>query len=163
SAQTAGFVFLVRDRGHGKVTIDRDGNAVHSYHITDELDDRHFRRALVEIVRLHEAAGANAVYTYHRKMHLWRRGEDLDAFTARVHDASIDPHEHATFALHQMGSCRMGNDPATSVADPWGQLHDVKGVWIGDASAFPTASGTNPMLTTMALAHRTAEAISAAR
>ena len=53
----------------------------------------------------------------------------------------------------------MGNDPATSVADPWGQLHDVKGVWIGDASAFPTASGTNPMLTTMALAHRTAEAI----
>ena len=50
----------------------------------------------------------------------------------------------------------MGKDPATSVADPWGQLHDTPGVWIGDASAFPTASGTNPMITTMALAHRTA-------
>jgi len=35
-------------------------------------------------------------------------------------------------------------------------------VWIGDASAFPSASGTNPMATTMALAHRTAEAILAA-
>jgi choline dehydrogenase-like flavoprotein len=163
SPETAGFVFLIRDRGHGKVTIDRDGNAVHTYHITDELDDRMFRRALVELVRVHEAAGAKAVYTYHRKLHMWRRGEDLEAFGQRVHDASIDPHEHATFALHQMGSCRMGNDPATSVADPWGQLHDVKGVWIGDASAFPTASGTNPMLTTMALAHRTAEAIVAAR
>jgi choline dehydrogenase-like flavoprotein len=161
--ETAGFVFLVRDRGHGRVTIDRDGNAVHSYHITDELDERIFRRALVELIRLHDAAGAEAVFTYHRKLHMWRRGEDLEAFTQRVHDASIDPHEHATFALHQMGSCRMGNDPATSVADPWGQLHDVKGVWIGDASAFPTASGTNPMLTTMALAHRTAEAIVAAR
>ena len=161
--ETAGFVFLVRDRGHGRVTIDRDGNAVHSYHITDELDDRIFRRALVELIRLHDAAGAEAVFTYHRKLHMWRRGEDLEAFGQRVHDASIDPHEHATFALHQMGSCRMGNDPATSVADPWGQLHDVKGVWIGDASAFPTASGTNPMLTTMALAHRTAEAIAAAR
>ena len=38
----------------------------------------------------------------------------------------------------------MGNDPATSVADPWGELHDVTGVWIGDASAFPTASGHEP-------------------
>jgi choline dehydrogenase-like flavoprotein len=58
-----------------------------------------------------------------------------------------------------MGSARMGKDPKTSVADPTGQLHDTPGVWIGDASAFPTASGTNPMLTTMALAHRTSEAM----
>jgi choline dehydrogenase-like flavoprotein len=55
----------------------------------------------------------------------------------------------------------MGNDPGTSVADPHGQLHDTRGVWIGDASAFPTASGTNPMLSVLALAHRTAEFIAA--
>jgi choline dehydrogenase-like flavoprotein len=53
----------------------------------------------------------------------------------------------------------MGQDPATSVADPRGELHDTKGVWIGDASAFPTSSGTNPMITIMALARRTAHAI----
>ena len=53
----------------------------------------------------------------------------------------------------------MGEDPQTSVAGPWGELHDTKGVWIGDASAFPTSSGTNPMVSIMALAHRTAEAI----
>jgi choline dehydrogenase-like flavoprotein len=34
-------------------------------------------------------------------------------------------------------------------------------VWIGDGSAFPTSSGTNPMISIMALAHRTAEAITA--
>jgi choline dehydrogenase-like flavoprotein len=61
-----------------------------------------------------------------------------------------------------MGTCRMGRDPATSVANPWGELHDTPGVWIGDASAFPTASGTNPMATIMALARRTAHAIAAA-
>jgi choline dehydrogenase-like flavoprotein len=55
----------------------------------------------------------------------------------------------------------MGTDPKTSVAGPWGELHDTKGVWIGDASAFPTSSGTNPMITIMALAHRTADAIAA--
>jgi len=92
----------------------------------------------------------------------WRRGEDVEDFGRRVHDGPLDPYEHAIFALHQMGSCRMGRDPSRSVANPWGELHDVPGVWIGDASAFPTASGTNPMATTMALAHRTAAAMSAA-
>ena len=66
------------------------------------------------------------------------------------------------FAAHQMGTCRMGADPQTSVANPDGELHDTPGVWIGDASAFPTSSGTNPMITIMALAHRTGEAIVAA-
>jgi choline dehydrogenase-like flavoprotein len=45
------------------------------------------------------------------------------------------------------------------VANPSGELHDVKGVWIGDGSAFPTPSGTNPMISIMALARRTAFAI----
>ena len=65
------------------------------------------------------------------------------------------------FTAHQMGSARMGADPATSVADPRGELHDTPGVWVGDASAFPTASGTNPMISVMALAHRTATTIAA--
>jgi choline dehydrogenase-like flavoprotein len=55
----------------------------------------------------------------------------------------------------------MGSDPATSVANPWGELHDAPGVWIGDGSAMPTSSGTNPMISIMGLAHRTAEAIAA--
>ena len=47
------------------------------------------------------------------------------------------------------------------MANPFGELHDVKGVWIGDGSAFPTPSGTNPMVSIMALAHRTADAMAA--
>mgnify|MGYP002336455893 CR=1 FL=1 len=50
----------------------------------------------------------------------------------------------------------MGADPSSSVAGGRGELHDTPGVWIGDASAFPTASGTNPMFTVMSLARRTA-------
>jgi choline dehydrogenase-like flavoprotein len=50
----------------------------------------------------------------------------------------------------------MGSDPAESVADGRGELHDTPGVWIGDASAFPTAPGVNPMISIMSLAHRTA-------
>jgi choline dehydrogenase-like flavoprotein len=159
--QTSAFVLLVRDHGHGRVTIDGAGNAVHHYDLVDELDVRHFRRGLAEIVRFHAAAGASEILSFHRRPLRWRRDGDeaLEAYAERVHDGPLTPHEHPLFALHQMGSARMGNDPATSVADPWGQLHDTPGVWIGDASAFPTASGTNPMATLMALAHRTASAI----
>jgi choline dehydrogenase-like flavoprotein len=123
---------------------------------------RTFRRGLAEVIRVHEAAGAQRIFTLQRKLTEWTRGDDLDAYLARVEQCSLAPYEHPIFALHQMGSARMGQDPATSVAGPWGELHDVPGVWIGDASAFPTATGTNPMATTMALARRTAHAMLAA-
>jgi choline dehydrogenase-like flavoprotein len=93
---------------------------------------------------------------------VWRVGDDLEAFIARAQRIPARAGGLRMFAAHQMGSCRMGTDPATSVADPSGQLHDTPGVWIGDASAFPTPSGTNPMITIMALASRTADNIAAA-
>jgi choline dehydrogenase-like flavoprotein len=55
----------------------------------------------------------------------------------------------------------MGAD-AEAVADPDGRLQDVGGVYVADASAFPSASGVNPMLTVMALARRNAARILAA-
>ena len=51
---------------------------------------------------------------------------------------------------------------SSSIADGRGELHDVRGVWIGDASAFPTAPGVNPMILSTALAHRTAGGVLAA-
>ena len=158
-SRTASFINLTRDRGHGRVGIDEAGNAVAQYPLADELDVRNFRRGLVEMVRLHEAAGARRIVALARKPTYWERGQDLDAFADEVGRLTLAPREHAIFSAHQMGTCRMGTDPETSVAGPWGELHDTEGVWIGDASAFPTASGVNPMITIMALAHRTAEAI----
>jgi choline dehydrogenase-like flavoprotein len=162
-SMTSALVILVRDRGHGRVTIDGAGNPVPHYELADELDVRHFRRGLAELVRMHDAAGAREVLALSRKLQHWHRdgGEPVEAFARRVHDGPLTPYEHALFSLHHMGSARMGADPGTSVADPWGELHDTPGVWIGDASAFPSASGTNPMITTMALARRTAEAMCA--
>ena len=55
----------------------------------------------------------------------------------------------------------MGADPDDLRGEPEGELHDTPGVWIGDGSAFPTSSGTNPMITIMALARRTGERLAA--
>ena len=155
----APFISVARDHGEGEVVLDPHGNAVVRWSLADEVDRRLFVRAQVELCRLHRAAGAREVFTTHaRKVH-WREGEDFDAFLQQVADAPYEPNDIATFSAHQMGSCRMGSDPVASVADGRGELHDTKGVWIGDASAFPTASGVNPMISNMALAHRTAEKV----
>jgi choline dehydrogenase-like flavoprotein len=158
----ASMIGLLRDHGHGRVTIDEQGMAVPSYAITDALDLRNTHRAIEAQVRLHEAAGATQILALAAGMPTWRWGDDARPFIDRIQRIPLQAGGWRLFSAHQMGSCRMGQDPATSVADPWGELHDTKGVWIGDGSAFPTSSGTNPMITIMALAHRNAEAVAAA-
>lgn len=160
-AHGASTVGLLRDHGHGRITLDDDGEAVVAYALEDELDRRVTLRAIDAQVRLHEAAGAQEIAALAAGGTRWRVGEDLDAFIARVSALPLRAGGWRLFSAHQMGTCRMGSDRETSVADPWGELHDTPGVWIGDASAFPTSSGTNPMITTMALAHRTAHALAA--
>ncbi|MEU4623902.1 GMC family oxidoreductase [Actinoplanes sp. NPDC023801] len=155
------FIGLIRDRGHGSVTLDPAGNTVAWYDLTDELDVRNTHRALEAQIRLHHAAGARAIQVFAHGLGRWRQGEDLDAYIAAAQRVPLSAGGMTLFSAHQMGSCRMGTDPATSVAGPRGELHDTPGVWIGDASAFPSSSGTNPMITVMALASRTAEHITA--
>ncbi|MFC7534038.1 GMC family oxidoreductase N-terminal domain-containing protein [Actinoplanes sp. GCM10030250] len=153
------FIGLVRDHGHGRVTVDASGNTVAWYAVEDAVDVRNSQRALSAQIRLHHAAGARAIRVLARGLAPWQRGDDLDAYISRAQQLPLRAGGATLFSAHQMGSCRMGTDPATSVADPRGELHDTPGVWIGDGSAFPTSSGTNPMITILALASRTAESI----
>jgi choline dehydrogenase-like flavoprotein len=156
---TGTFISLTRDRGAGQVSVDADGESVPIYAVTDPLDLENLRRGIEVQIRLHEAAGAHQIGPLAEGAPTWRRGDDLEAFIAAVQRIPFRAGGYKLFSAHQMGTCRMGEDPQASVAGPWGELHDTKGVWIGDGSAFPTSSGTNPMVSIMALAHRTAEAI----
>jgi choline dehydrogenase-like flavoprotein len=61
------------------------------------------------------------------------------------------------YGAHAMGSCRMGNDPQTSVVNEFCQSHDVKNLFICDTSVFVTGTGVNPTLTAMAIADRAAQ------
>jgi choline dehydrogenase-like flavoprotein len=152
----APFITVARDHGEGEVAIDAHGRAVVRWSLSDEVDRRIFVRGNQELAKLHRAAGAKEIITLHSERVSWREGEDFDAFLAAIENASYEPNDVAVFTAHQLCSCRMGSDPASSVADGRGELHDTKGVWIGDASAFPTAPGVNPMISIMSLAHRTA-------
>jgi choline dehydrogenase-like flavoprotein len=157
----ATLISLTRDRGHGRIEVDANGEAVPWYSVEEPDDIANLRQGVEAQVRLHHAAGAKAIFSLAGGLPSWRYGDDFEAFVERCWRVPQRAGGQKLFSAHQMGSCRMGADPQTSVANPWGQLHDARGVWIGDASAFPTPSGTNPMVSIMALAHRTAEAMAA--
>ena len=55
---------------------------------------------------------------------------------------------------HQCGTLRMGEDPATSVLNPWCQTHDIPNLYVVDASFFPSSAAMNPALTIAAQALR---------
>ena len=55
-------------------------------------------------------------------------------------------------SAHQMGTCRMSSTAQTGVVDPRGKVWGVQNLYVADASVFPSASGVNPMVTTMGIA-----------
>ncbi|MEJ7585860.1 MAG: GMC family oxidoreductase [Acidimicrobiales bacterium] len=65
----------------------------------------------------------------------------------------------APASYHIMGTCRMGDDPATSVVDPDGRSWDIENLLCADSSVFATSAGYNPTLTISALASRFARAL----
>lgn len=163
SGSMAAFIAVQRDHGSGHVVLDAAGETQIHYPLQDSIDAEVSRHAIRRIIDLHVAAGASTVLDLHPDRAVWRRGDDVDKFADAAAARPLGHRERVLFSAHQMGSARMGRDPRTSVAGPDGQLHTTKGVWIGDTSAFPTAVGSNPMLTCMAMARRSAHALLAQR
>lgn len=60
-------------------------------------------------------------------------------------------------AIHEHGTCRMGDDPKRSALNGFCQMHEVPNVFVMDGSAFPTATEKNPTLTILALAWRASD------
>ncbi len=155
----ATFIILTRDRGEGTVTLDRFGEPVIDY-VVSVYDRQHLKHGLRQAARIHFAAGATSIMTLHSKRtRLDRpadgeiRGQQLRAFDRQIEQHGMDPNRIMMFTAHQMGTCRMGADPKTSVTNEHGEVHGVKGLFVCDGSLFPAPSGVNPMLSIMGLVH----------
>lgn len=62
-------------------------------------------------------------------------------------------------SIHELGTCRMGADPKTSVLNAFNQSHDVKNLFVVDGSSFVSSGVQNPTLTILALSMRASEYI----
>lgn len=160
AAYAAALIVLTRDRGEGSVSI--DGRDDVRYRI-DPWDAQHMLAGLVGVARVAFAAGAKAVSTLHTDPITLTPDDATDAGLARLADdlerRGAAPNRIGVFSAHQMGTCRMHLDQRQGVVDERGNVHGVEGLYVADASVFPLASGVNPMLTIMALAHRIASQI----
>jgi choline dehydrogenase-like flavoprotein len=160
----ATMLVLGRDRQGGRVSISRAGQPVIEYR-AGELEQRLLQRGIVEGTRVQLAAGAEKVLTLHTNRLGWfeRRPTttqaDIDAFCADVGRRPLTGRHSLLFSAHQMGSLPLGTDPQRSACDPEGRLRGAANVFVADSSVFPGASGVNPMITTMGLAHHIAKGI----
>ncbi len=69
------------------------------------------------------------------------------------HDKMLPP----GYSIHELGTCRMGTDPKTSVLNQWNQSHDVKNLFVVDGSSFVTGGSQNPTMTILSLSMRASE------
>ncbi len=91
------------------------------------------------------------------KFAAWLQGRAAEILTAagatQVWQGSI---AESTFAVHLLGTCRMGNDPQRSVIDRFHRTHDIANLFLCDGSSFVTSGRGQPTMTIQALAFRAA-------
>ena len=61
------------------------------------------------------------------------------------------------YSIHEVGTCRMGDDPKHSVLNKWSQSHDHKNLFVVDGAGFTSAGWQNPTMTILALSMRASE------
>ncbi len=159
---TGGLGALLRDHGEGEVRTGRDGEPVVRYKLSPD-DVEHLRRGTRGAASVVEAGGARRVFSSHSKWVAYEPGVrgNLDSFMRDADACGWGAGQAQIVSFHIMGSARMGRSQASSVCDPSGQVWDTPGLYVFDGSAFPTASGVNPMVTIESLAHMNARALAA--
>ena len=149
----SGIAVIPRDRGSGRVRIGRDGEPIATYRLAPD-DERRLATGVDGAGRIMAAAGAREVFSANARLQRFADGFPAGAFR-------FGPGRGALYSFHIMGSARMGGSPAMSAANAAGETWEVPNLVVADGSAFPTASGVNPMITIEAIAHLNASRLAA--
>jgi choline dehydrogenase-like flavoprotein len=147
---------MLHDRSGGSVEIDPNGRAVVNYHLNDE-DREAVSEGMRRLADIYLAAGAQrVVLPFTELASVAQRGDYRP-----IDERPLRPNDPMVLSFHPQGSLRMGLDRKRSVVNAFGEAHEVPGLFVADASVFPTAIGVPPQLSVMAFAGRTARYIAA--
>ena len=155
--RTTNLITLVRDGSdldvsNGSVNVSARGRTSITYRIGPR-DRENLIAGVQAAARILLAAGVVDVRTLHTLGGSLRDERDVAALRQRAWGS----HDLTLFSAHVNGTCRLGTNPRTSGADPTGERHGVRGLYVADGSLLPTGLGVNPHLTIMSLATVIAE------
>lgn len=154
---TVRLITLVHDKNNGSVDL-KDGIKTIAYDVDDE-DFESMKDGLKTNAHILFAAGARKVMV---PTVLSRTIDSADQVDAVIDALKNEKSQYPYVSFHPQGTCRMGADPATTVVGPKGETHDVRNLYVVDASLLPTSIGYNPSETVYALASYISDQINAA-
>lgn len=154
---TIRLITLIHDKNVGEVTW-KDGVKQIIYSVDNE-DFKAMKQGLKTNARVLFAAGAKRVYIPTSQRLVIENAGQIDAV---IDGLKNEPARYRYTSFHPQGTCRMGADPERTVVNPKGETHDVKNLYIADASLLPTSIGYNPSETVYALASYVSDQINAA-
>jgi choline dehydrogenase-like flavoprotein len=140
---------MVSDQCSGRVLRRPGGKPLMLYNL-GRLEAQRLAKAVVMAGEAYFAAGAKEYYPMVRGTAVVHDREEL----RQIEPEKVRPQDLKLSAYHPMGTVRMGEDPARSVVDSYGRAHHCEGLYVCDASLFPSSTAVNPQLTIMATAHR---------
>jgi choline dehydrogenase-like flavoprotein len=147
---------MIRAKTTGRVIAPKKGWSPTILYNTSKRDGRLMQVAMKAVADLHFAAGAEfilpGVYKVPSEIHDPKK-------TQAIMDANLGPTDFSPIGNHPNGTCRMSEDKKRGVVNSYGETHDVKNLYIADASIFPNSPGVNPQVTIMALALHVADHI----
>jgi choline dehydrogenase-like flavoprotein len=143
----------LRDLSVGSVGLANEGALRAKYKLGDE-DARAVVFGIARAAEIHFAAGATEVYPNIPRVGTLKP-KDLPLFESTLFKAS----ELRLEAFHPMGTARIASDPRRGVCAADGSVNGARGLYVADASLFPTAPGVNPMMTIIAFAKQVAREV----
>lgn len=153
------FFSMPRDRDTGYVYPDPETRRPRVAYTPSAFDRAHSLEGIIALLRICYVTGAEEIRACLPGLQPFVRdaSEPQPAEDARFEKwlagvrAVGNPPEAPWGCAHQMGTCRMSTAAEDGVVDPRGKVWGVEGLYVADASVFPSASGVNPMVTNMAI------------
>ncbi|USP80136.1 hypothetical protein yc1106_07410 [Curvularia clavata] len=157
-----GYISIAKDRDTGRVYPDPvDGRVRIAYQVS-KFDKEHILEGILALAKIQYIEGAEEIITTIPGMRSFIRDplapegagindEAFQAWLAEVRAKGFPSPESMFVSAHQMGTCRMSVREQEGVVDSQGKVWGTEGLYVADASVFPSASGVNPMVTNMAI------------